>query len=66
MGDIGLKFKLRHDLGGCRKYQGNGAFQYFDRSVSSEGWSVQWELIPPGEESEPRSLSRTRGGNKAG
>ena len=39
--------------------------QYFNHSVSSQGWRVQWESVPPGEESVPRSLRRICGGNEA-
>ena len=35
------------------------------KCASSEGWHVQWEIVPPGEESGPRSLSCIRGGNEA-
>jgi hypothetical protein len=42
------------------------AFRYFvDHSATSEGWHVQWESVPPGQESEPRSLGCIRGGNEA-
>jgi len=32
--------------------------------ASSKGWHVQWESIPPGQESEPCNLGRIRGGNE--
>ena len=35
------------------------------KCVSSEGWHVQWETDPPGQESEPRSLGCIGGGNEA-
>ena len=41
-----------------------GPAEYYDRSATSEGWHVQWELVPPGQESEPRSLGCIRGGNE--
>src|SRR5262249_20717486 len=34
-------------------------------SASSEGWHVQWESIPSGQESEPCNLGRIREGNEA-
>jgi hypothetical protein len=34
-------------------------------SASSKGWRVQWELVPPGQKSEPCKLDRIRGGNEA-
>ncbi len=41
------------------------AIEFFNHSASSKGWHVQWETVPPGEESEPRSLGCIRGGNEA-
>jgi hypothetical protein len=40
--------------------------EFFDHSATSEGWHVQWEAVPPGKESGPRSLGCIRGGNEAG
>ena len=34
-------------------------------SVSSLGGHVQWESVPPGKKSDPRSLDRIGGGNEA-
>ena len=31
--------------------------------VSSEGWRIQWETVPPGQESEPCSLDSQEEGN---
>ena len=39
--------------------------EFMRPSVSSEGWCVQWESVPPGYKSAPRSLSHMRGGNEA-
>jgi len=39
--------------------------EFFDHSATSESWHVQWETVPPGEESEPRSLGCMRRGNEA-
>jgi hypothetical protein len=49
----------------CRKWLFSSSFEFSDTSASSEGWRVQWESVPPGEESEPRSLDRIGGGNEA-
>ena len=35
-------------------------FEDFDLSATSEGWYVQWESVPPGQESESRSLGCMR------
>jgi len=40
------------------------AFEFLHLSASSKGWHVQWESIPPGQESEPCNLGRIRGGNE--
>ena len=40
-------------------------FEFPVHSATSEGWHVQWEVDPPGKESEPRSLGCIRGGNEA-
>jgi hypothetical protein len=31
----------------------------------AKSWHVQWETVPPGKESEPRSLGCIRGGNES-
>ena len=38
---------------------------FLDISASSEGWHVQWESVPSGQESEPCNLGRICGGNEA-
>src|SRR5262249_25036773 len=38
---------------------------FLDSSASSEGWHVQWESVPSGQESEPCNLGRICGGNEA-
>ena len=45
----------------CRVFN---AFEFLHLSASSKGWHVQWESIPPGQESEPCNLGRIRGGNE--
>jgi hypothetical protein len=40
--------------------------EFLDPSATSEGWHVQWQTVPPGEKSEPRSLGCIREGNEAG
>src|SRR5215831_4004016 len=40
-------------------------FEFLDISASSEGWHVQWESVPSGQESEPCNLGRICGGNEA-
>jgi hypothetical protein len=34
--------------------------EFLDHSATSEGWHVQWETVPQGQESEPRSLGCIR------
>ncbi len=34
------------------KFKARAAFEFSGGSVSSKGWHVQWELVPPGQESE--------------
>ena len=39
--------------------------EFLRTSATSEGWHVQWEVNPTGEESDPCSLGCIRGGNEA-
>ncbi len=36
----------------CGKWLLGSAIEFSDTSASSEGWHVQWESVPPGQESE--------------
>jgi hypothetical protein len=45
--------------------RGFNEFRFSGHSATSEGWHVQWESVPPGQELEPRSLGCIRGGNEA-
>ena len=50
---------------GSKRLYAFGTEPIFGHSATSEGWHVQWESVPPGQESEPRSLGCIRGGNEA-
>ena len=51
-----------HDIG---KYDLHIEDKWINGCASSKGWHVQWEIVPPGQKSEPRSLGRIRGGNES-
>jgi hypothetical protein len=62
---VKIQFSVVNDWAGCSNTMNERPHEFFGPSVFSQGWRVQWETVPPGEESEPRSWRRIRGGNEA-